>query len=111
MSDISREAVVKRREDHVKTLQEMKNVMQSDDGWERLMPMIEAVIAGGMALQVLNNPVMLAKHLHSYCLEHNNGDSCEGCPFFIADESIKDVCWLSKDTPECWNPKDWKVEE
>ena len=36
---------------HVETLMKMKDVMLNDENWERLKPEIDAVIAGGMALQ------------------------------------------------------------
>lgn len=40
-----------RLEAHVKTLQKLRRVMLEDEEWERLKPEIEAVTAGGMALQ------------------------------------------------------------
>ena len=88
--------VIKRRKAHVRKLQEMKNVMQDNENWEKLMPEVEAVIAGGMALQVLNDPVMLAKHLQEHC---NSYESCEGrCPLYRKE----DGCVIGSCLPEDW---------
>ena len=43
-----------RREKHVKALQEMRQIMLESENWENLKDFIEAVTAGGMALQRLN---------------------------------------------------------
>ena len=40
-----------RLENHVKTLQEMRNVMLENENWENLKRFIEAVTTGGMAIQ------------------------------------------------------------
>lgn len=43
-----------RREEHVRVLQKMRRIMLENENWENLKPEIEAVTAGGMALQRLN---------------------------------------------------------
>lgn len=43
-----------RREEHIKALKEMRDMMLNDDNWENMKRLIEAVMAGGMALQRLN---------------------------------------------------------
>ncbi len=43
-----------RREEHIRTLIEMREMMLNDDNWENMKRLIEAVTAGGMALQRLN---------------------------------------------------------
>lgn len=43
-----------RREEHIKALREMRDMMLNDDNWENMKRLIEAVTAGGMALQRLN---------------------------------------------------------
>ncbi len=43
-----------RRETHIRNLQQMRRTMLESENWENLKPWIEAVTAGGMALQRLN---------------------------------------------------------
>ena len=88
--------VIKRREEHVKRLQAMKNTVQDSENWEQMMPIIESLIAGGMALQVLNDPMMLAKHLQDHC---NSYAVCDKCP--MNEEEYG--CRIGSELPETWD--------
>lgn len=43
-----------KHEQHVRALREMRSVMIENDNWENLTRFIEAVTAGGMAIQMLD---------------------------------------------------------
>lgn len=49
------EEIKARREEHIKALMEMRNMMFESDNWENMMRLIRAVTAGAMALQRLNS--------------------------------------------------------
>ena len=42
------------REEHIKALMEMRNMMFESDNWESMMRLINAVTAGAFALERLN---------------------------------------------------------
>lgn len=49
------EEIKARREEHIKALMEMRNMMLESENWENLKRLIRAVTAGAMALQRLNS--------------------------------------------------------
>ena len=84
---------------HVKALQEMRRVMLESENWENLKDWIEAVTAGGMALQRLNDidfPEKKGKWIPKDFF--HNDFYCSECKHEI---EVSDEVELPGECPEC----------
>lgn len=101
-----------RREKHVLRLQEMRRIMIESENWEYMKGLIEAVTAGGMALQRLNEidfkesspaagtskmiPVSekLPEENGNYLIQVESSDGTATISYFEVDHYNKDGTWL-----------------
>ena len=93
---------------HVETLMKMKDVMINDENWERLKPEIDAVIAGGMALQasIDNGKFVSMSVIENIKAEINNIDSMtfigsgSGCASEMRAECLKIIDHICKESED-----------